>query len=79
MAFEKKSRNAIPEQEPEIRAKNFDEVTLGFDLTLARDEASRCLGCKNAPCMTGCPVGVRIPEFLALVKQGDIKGAGEII
>lgn len=79
MAIEKKQRNAIPEQEPAVRAHNFDEVAIGFTAELARDEASRCLGCKNAPCMKGCPVGVRIPEFLALVKQGDFEKAGDVI
>lgn len=79
MAIEKKQRNAIPEQDPAVRAHNFDEVAIGFTAELARDEASRCLGCKNAPCMKGCPVGVRIPEFLALVKQGDYEQAGEVI
>lgn len=79
MAIEKKQRNAIPEQEPSVRARNFDEVAIGFTADLARDEASRCLGCKNAPCMKGCPVGVRIPEFLALVKQGEFEKAGEVI
>lgn len=79
MAIEKKQRNAIPEQDPVVRAHNFDEVAIGFTAELARDEASRCLGCKNAPCMKGCPVGVRIPEFLALVKQGDYEKAGEVI
>lgn len=79
MAIEKKQRNAIPEQDPAVRAHNFDEVVIGFTAELARDEASRCLGCKNAPCMKGCPVGVRIPEFLALVKQGDYEKAGEVI
>lgn len=79
MAIEKKHRNAIPEQDPAVRAHNFDEVAIGFTAELARDEASRCLGCKNAPCMKGCPVGVRIPEFLALVKQGDYEKAGEVI
>lgn len=79
MANEKKQRNAIPEQDPAVRAHNFDEVAIGFTAELARDEASRCLGCKNAPCMKGCPVGVRIPEFLALVKQGDYEKAGEVI
>lgn len=79
MAIEKKQRNAIPEQDPAVRAHNFDEVAIGFTAELARDEASRCLGCKNAPCMNGCPVGVRIPEFLALVKQGDYEKAGEVI
>lgn len=79
MAIEKKQRNAIPEQDPAVRAHNFDEVAIGFTAELARDEASRCLGCKNAPCMKGCPVGVRIPEFLALVKQGDYEKAGEVI
>ena len=79
MAIEKKQRNAIPEQDPAVRAHNFDEVAIGFTAELARDEASRCLGCKNAPCMKGCPVGVRIPEFLALVKQGDYEKAGEVL
>lgn len=79
MAIEKKNRNSIPEQAPEVRAHNFEEVALGFDAALARDEASRCLNCKNAPCMKGCPVGVRIPEFLALVKDGKFEEAGDVI
>ena len=79
MAVEKKPRNLIPEQDPAVRAHNFDEVTVGFDLNLARDEASRCLRCAAAPCMKGCPVGVRIPEFLAKVREGKIEEAGEII
>lgn len=79
MAIEKKPRNLIPEQDPAVRAHNFDEVTVGFDLNLARDEASRCLRCAAAPCMKGCPVGVRIPEFLAKVREGKIEEAGEII
>lgn len=79
MAIEKKPRNLIPEQDPAVRAHNFDEVTVGFDLNLARDEASRCLRCVAAPCMKGCPVGVRIPEFLAKVREGKIDEAGEII
>lgn len=79
MAIEKKPRNLIPEQDPAVRAHNFDEVAVGFDLNLARDEASRCLRCAAAPCMKGCPVGVRIPEFLAKVREGKIEEAGEII
>ena len=79
MAIEKKPRNLIPEQDPAVRAHNFDEVTVGFDLNLARDEASRCLRCAAAPCTKGCPVGVRIPEFLAKVREGKIEEAGEII
>ena len=79
MAVEKKPRNHIPEQDPKVRAHNFDEVTVGFDLSLARDEASRCLRCAAAPCMKGCPVGVRIPEFLARVREGNIEEAGKII
>lgn len=79
MAIEKKPRNLIPEQDSAVRAHNFDEVAVGFDLNLARDEASRCLRCAAAPCMKGCPVGVRIPEFLAKVREGKIEEAGEII
>lgn len=79
MAIERKQRNIIPEQDATIRSKNFDEVALGFDEKVAIDEASRCLNCKNAPCMKGCPVGVRIPEFLAKVREGKFSEAGEII
>lgn len=79
MAVERKQRNIIPEQDAIIRSKNFNEVALGFDECSAMDEASRCLNCKNAPCMKGCPVGVRIPEFLAKVKEGKFAEAGEII
>lgn len=79
MAVEKKNRNLIPEQDPKVRAHNFDEVAFGFDAALAKDEASRCLNCPNAPCMKGCPVGVRIPEFLALVKAGEFEKAGKVI
>ncbi len=77
--IDKKNRNIIPEQEPLVRAHNFEEVALGFDAKTAMDEASRCLKCANAPCMKGCPVGVRIPEFLSCVKDGDFQKAGEII
>ncbi len=79
MAVEKKNRNLMPEQDAAVRARNFKEVALGFSAELARDEASRCLNCKNAPCMKGCPVGVRIPEFLALVRDGRFEEAGEVI
>lgn len=61
------------------RAKDFKEVCLGFDAATARAEAERCLGCKNAPCVKGCPVGVKIPSFISLVKQGDIDGAKRVI
>ncbi|SFB77813.1 NADPH-dependent glutamate synthase [Ruminococcus albus] len=69
----------IAEQEPEVRAKNFKEVTLGYSLEKAVREAMRCLNCKNKPCMSGCPVGVRIPEFIAKVAEGDMEAAYEII
>lgn len=79
MALERKNRNIIPEQDANVRSTNFDEVTYGFDLETALDEASRCLNCKAAPCTKGCPVSVRIPEFIAALKDGEIKKAGEII
>ncbi len=79
MAIEKTRRNLIPEQDPKVRAKNFDEVTTGFTAQMAMDEAKRCLNCKNASCMKGCPVGVKIPEFLALVKEGKFYEAGEVV
>ncbi len=69
----------IPEQDPKVRARNFDEVTLGYTKEMAMEEAARCLNCKNMPCVSGCPVGVRIPEFIAKMAQGDPAGAYEII
>lgn len=74
-------QNKIPvaEQEPEVRAKNFDEVTLGYSPEKAVREARRCLVCKHKPCMSGCPVGVRIPEFIAKIAEGDFEAAYEII
>lgn len=69
----------MPEQDPKVRARNFDEVTLGYTKEMAMEEASRCLNCKNKPCVTGCPVSVRIPEFVAQVAKGDFEKAYEII
>ena len=60
----------MPEQAPDVRNKNFEEVTLGYTAEMAVEEAQRCLNCKNKPCMTGCPVQVKIPEFIALVAEG---------
>lgn len=68
-------RRHMPTQPANERIRNFDEVALGYTAKLAKDEADRCLNCKNAPCMSGCPVGVHIPDFIANVKQGNIQGA----
>ncbi len=59
----------MPEQEPDVRNKNFEEVTLGYTEDMAVEEAQRCLNCKNRPCISGCPVQVKIPEFIALVAE----------
>ena len=72
-------KNPMPSQEPLIRAHNFDEVALGYDEATAIDEALRCLNCKNMPCVTGCPVNVHIPEFIAKIKEGDFEGAYQVI
>ncbi len=72
-------KNEMPHQAPEVRAHNFDEVALGYTPEQAMSEADRCLGCKNRSCVAGCPVRIDIPEFLALVKQGDFEGAYQII
>ena len=69
----------MPEQEPQIRARNFKEVTLGYTKEMAMEEAQRCLNCKNKPCVGGCPVGVRIPEFVAEIAQGNFENAYDII
>jgi len=65
----------IPEQEPELRNKNFAEVSLGYTEDLARKEAARCLQCKHKPCVAGCPVQVDIPGFIAKIGQGDYEAA----
>lgn len=72
-------KTKITEQDPKIRARNFDEVCLGYTEAEAVNEAQRCLNCKNKPCMSGCPVAVRIPEFISCVKDGDFEKAYEII
>ena len=69
----------MPEQDPRVRARNFQEVTLGYTEEMAVEEAGRCLNCKNPKCVEGCPVNVRIPEFIAKVRERDFKAAYEII
>ena len=72
-------RNAMPEQPADVRNKNFKEVALGYTKEMAVDEAQRCLNCKNPKCVEGCPVNVRIPEFIHKVAEGDFKAAYEVI
>ncbi|WP_077534595.1 NADPH-dependent glutamate synthase [Massiliimalia massiliensis] len=69
----------MPEQDPNVRNKNFEEVALGYDEIMAMEEATRCLHCKNKPCVSGCPVNVRIPEFIEKVAAGDFAEAYRII
>ena len=73
------TKTPMPEQEPQVRARNFKEVALGYTPEMAKEEAGRCLNCKNPKCVEGCPVNVRIPEFIAKVAEGDFKAAYEII
>ena len=73
------TRNAMPTQDAEVRAHNFDEVALGYTEEQAIDEAHRCLNCKNMPCVSGCPVKIHIPEFIARIREGDFEGAYQII
>lgn len=69
----------MPEQDPNVRNKNFSEVALGYMAEMAMEEATRCLNCKNKPCVGGCPVNVPIPEFIEKVAAGDFEGAYEVI
>ena len=73
------TRVPVREQEPEVRATNFEEVCLGYNEEEAIAEANRCLGCKNAQCMKGCPVSIDIPGFIAQVKEGNFEEAYQII
>ena len=72
---EKIPRQPMPEQEPKVRARNFEEVPFGYSPETAMLEASRCIQCKNPGCMTGCPVEIDIPAFIGKVKEGDFAGA----
>ena len=72
-------KNPMPSQAPDVRNKNFDEVALGYTKEQALDEAERCLNCKNKPCIEGCPVGIKIPDFIAKIREEDFEGAYKII
>ena len=73
------TKTPMPEQDPKVRARNFKEVSLGYTAEMAMEEAGRCLKCRNPKCVSGCPVNVRIPEFIAKVAAGDFDAAYEII
>ena len=68
-------RVPVREQDPKVRATNFDEVCLGYNEAEAQEEATRCLNCKNPHCVQGCPVGINIPAFIAHIKDNDFEGA----
>ena len=72
-------KNPMPSQEPEVRNKNFLEVALGYTEEMAVDEAQRCLGCKNMPCVKGCPVNIDIPAFIKEIANKNFEGAYGII
>ena len=74
-----KTKVPMPTQDARTRAKNFDEVALGYTEAQAREEAARCLGCKAKPCTGGCPVGIDIPAFIEKITLGDYEGAYEVI
>ena len=73
------TKTPMPEQEPNVRNHNFQEVALGYTKEMAMEEAGRCLQCKKPLCVSGCPVNIRIPEFIAKVAEGDFQAAYEII
>lgn len=73
------NKTPMPEQDPQIRATNFDEVALGYTVEMAMSEAQRCLNCKTRPCVEGCPVNVQIPDFIAKIRDGEFEAAYQII
>ena len=73
------NKHEMPTQDPKVRARNFNEVALGYTEETAIAEAKRCLDCKNKPCVGGCPVKIHIPEFINFVKQGDFESAYQVI
>ena len=79
MANMQMTKTPMPEQDPQVRNHNFLEVAQGYTLEQAMNEAQRCIHCKNPACVSGCPVNIRIPEFIAKVAEGDFQAAYEII
>ena len=79
MANMSPKRLEMPVQDPMVRNSNFEEVALGYTLEMAKEEAERCLKCKNSPCVNGCPVNVNIPGFIAEIQNGDLEKAYEVI
>ena len=76
-----KMLNKVPvrEQDPKVRATNFEEVCLGYNQEEAMEEAQRCLGCKKPKCVEGCPVSINIPGFIEQIKEGNIEEAYKVI
>ncbi len=72
-------KTPMPAQDAVVRSGNFEEVALGYTAEMAIEEAKRCVGCKNKPCVAACPVGIKIPEFIGKVAEGDFEGAYQII
>ena len=72
-------KTPVREQDPKVRAANFEEVCLGYNDEEAKEEASRCIGCQNAKCIPGCPVAINIPGFIECIKKGDIVAASKVI
>ena len=79
MANMQMNKTPMPEQDPQVRAGNFQEVALGYTLEQAQNEAKRCLNCKHKPCIGGCPVGIPIPVFIGKVAEGDLAGAYQLL
>ena len=79
MANMQMEKTPMPEQDPQVRAGNFQEVALGYTLEQAVNEAKRCLNCKHKPCIGGCPVGIPIPDFIGKVAEGDLAGAYQLL
>ena len=78
MALDPK-KHEMPVQDPQVRARNFSEVALGYTHEIALAEAARCLDCRNKPCVEGCPVNIDIPGFIRALKKDDIEGAYDVI
>lgn len=72
-------RHQMPEQDPKVRARNFEEVNLGYSVELAMEEAERCLRCKKPVCVAGCPVAVKIPDFIQMIADGKFDEAADIL